>query len=92
MLKKQSVNSKFLGREERQGIKIKYTQFVFHDAVLYWVYLIFFLCSVVGNMSLSSFPAIIEIIEKELGLEDNESAIGFFTTMQYMGSCCGKDF
>lgn len=53
------------------------------------VYLILFFSSVLANMSISSFPAVIETIKKELHIE-SEASIGLLATVNYLGQLLGK--
>lgn len=55
---------------------------------IYCSYMILFICSVASNMSLSSYPAVIDNIKEDYNI-DNESSIGLLTTIQYIGQLLG---
>lgn len=59
------------------------------NSKIYWSYGILFLCSMASNMTLSSFPAIVDKLKLELSIS-SESSIGFLTTGQYIGQMIGK--
>jgi hypothetical protein len=67
---------------------VKYSYKKFTRKYLYSIYLIFFIIDAASIMSVSSFPAVVDTVEAELGVE--EADMGFLTTMFFIGSLVGK--